>query len=158
MSGDFLTHRGAVVIEVVDGEEEFRLAEAEDRFLFSWYGAAFLDWGLRTCFPERFEEWLQKTGGSPYPVRLEGENVEMLQPYEILDYRYESVDEWQAFCAESFQEFSAFLKLILGLEPKEFFEKVLSCEEFDFTENLFDEVMAEAAVKEYGIEGVFEEI
>lgn len=143
------------MLEVVDGEERYLLSDAEDRFRFSWYGAAFLDWGLRTCFPERFGEWLSKTGGSPYPVRVEGGEVEMLEPNRILDEREETVEEWRKFCAASFHEFAAFLQLILGMEPRLFFEKVLKCEAFDFTSNLFDEELAEAAVKTYGIEGVF---
>lgn len=150
-----LTHRGAVVLEVKDGVEHYLLEGAEDRFRFSWYGAAFLDWGLRTCFPERFEEWLSKTGGSPYPVRVESGNVEMLEPHRILDEREETVEEWRKFCAISFDEFASYLKIILGMDPKEFFEKVLRCEDFDFTSNLFDEEMADAAVKKFGIEGVF---
>lgn len=151
-----LTHRGAVVLEVVAEEERYLLEDSEDRFRFSWYGAAFLDWGLRTCFPERFDEWLSKTGGSPYPVRLEDGKVEMLDPYRILDEREETVEEWRKFCAVSFDEFASYLQIILGMDPKVFFEKLLRCEEFDFTSNLFDEEMAAAAVKKFGIEGVFE--
>lgn len=66
-SDGILTHRGAVVLELGEGEERYLLATAEDRFRFSWYAAAFLDWGLRTCFAERFPEWLQKTGGLSLP-------------------------------------------------------------------------------------------
>lgn len=80
----------------------------------------------------------------------------MLAPYRILDEREETVDEWRRFCAESFDEFASFLTLILGLEPKTFFEKVLTCEDFDVSDNLFDEVLPETAVKKFGISGVFE--
>ena len=151
-----LMHKGAVIIQETDEQEVHLLEDREMTFRFSWYAIAFLDWGLRTHFPEKFQLWIRKSGGSPFPVILTDDHASAALPHQILSAREETVSEWREFCGLYLQGIVHFLNLGASLTPKEFFTTLAKSDQWDFTNDLFDEVLIEAAVKEFAIEGVFE--
>ena len=149
-----LMHKGAVIIRETDEEEEHLLQDHEMPFRFSWYAVAFLDWGLRSHFPEKFQLWITKSGGSPFPVTLHDGTPTSALPHQILSGREETVSEWKEFCSLYLQGIIHYLN-IATVTPKDFFTTLAKSEQWDFTNDLFDEILIEAAVKEFGIEGVF---
>ena len=151
-------HKGAIIIrESSEGDEvekEHLLEDREMPFRFSWYAIAFLDWGLRSHFPEKFQLWITKSGGSPFPVTLLDGTPTSALPHQILSAREETVSEWREFCSLYLEGIVHYLN-VATVTPKDFFTTLANSDQWDFTNDLFDEVLIEAAVKEFRIEGVF---
>jgi len=150
--------RRALISEVRPSGVTNHLEGQSDEFCFSWYAITLMDQGLHSYFPASYDQWVRNTGGYPVPVFSYFGEVRTAAPHSILDWREESVVRWRGFCQGYLSEMTRKLEAMSGVSPKQFFEAVIRDREFDHRENLFDEVLIEAAVSAFGIEGVFEEL